>query len=152
MLNGYWWKSGNNSNKGIRWLAWDKMCTSKDRGGLGFRSMHGFNLALMGKHVWNFLSNRNSLVARIFKARYYPDCHILKAPKGSGVSFIWTGIWEAKETLGKGFKWVLGDGQEINIFSDPWLRGKDDFQVENHHVNSSRSDKVCDYFRPNIKE
>ena len=66
MLNWYWWKTANNSSKGIRWLAWNKMYTAKDRGGLGFRSMHGFNLALLGKHVWNFLNNQRSLVARIF--------------------------------------------------------------------------------------
>lgn len=66
------------------------MCTAKDRGGLGFRSMHGFNLALLGKHVWNFLNNQRSLVARIFKTRYFLDCHILKANKGNGGSFIWS--------------------------------------------------------------
>ena len=58
----------------------------------------------------------------------------------------------AKENVLKGFKWVLGNGQEIDIFSDPWLRGKIDFFVENHHVNSTRTDKVCKYFRPNINE
>lgn len=53
MLKGYWWKAGNSNNsKGIiRWLSWEKMCMAKDRGGLGFRSMYGFNLALLGKHV-----------------------------------------------------------------------------------------------------
>ena len=130
----------------------EKMCMEKDRGGLGFRSMYGFNLALLGKHVWNFLSNLNYLVARIFKAMYYPENHILKAVKGTGGSFIWQGICEAKEALHKGFKWVLGNGQDINIFSDQWLRGKNDLCVENHHVNSSRTDKVCEYFRPNIRK
>ena len=66
-------------------------------------------------------------MTRVFKVRYYPDYHILNARKGNGDSFIWAGIWEAKETLSIGFRWVLGDGQEINIFSDTWLRGKNDF-------------------------
>lgn len=125
---------------------------AKYRGGLGFRSLHGFNLALLGKHVWNFLSNQHSLVARIFKARYFSECHILKAQLGKGVSFIWKGIWEAKEELCKGFRWVLGNRQSISIFSDPWLRGKSDFCVENHHVNNASTAKVCEYFRPNAKE
>lgn len=29
----------------------------KSKGGLGFRDLYGFNLALLGKHVWNFLNN-----------------------------------------------------------------------------------------------
>lgn len=57
ILNGYWWKSGASNNKGLRWLSWKKMCTSKNKGGLGFRSLHGFNVALLGKHVWHFLKN-----------------------------------------------------------------------------------------------
>ncbi|XP_074363628.1 uncharacterized protein LOC141704240 [Apium graveolens] len=137
ILNGYWWKTGVNNNKGLRWVSWDKMCSSKSRGGLGFRSLHGFNIALLGKHIWQFLTKPESLVARIFRARYYPDNH---------------GICEAKEELTVGFKWVLGDGNNINIFSDKWLRGKLDYRVEHHHVNSARGDKVKEYFCSNTKQ
>ncbi|XP_017256042.1 uncharacterized mitochondrial protein AtMg00310-like [Daucus carota subsp. sativus] len=152
MLNGYWWKNNSGTSKGLRWLSWGKMCKSKQKGGLGFKSLYGFNLAPLGKHIWQFLNNLGSLVARVFKARYYPDDHIIEAQVGRDASFIWKGICEAKEVLAKGFKWVLGDGQSINIFSDQWLRGKADYRVENHHVNSSRNDKVKEYFRPDIKQ
>lgn len=152
MLNGYWWKSGSSSTKGIRWLAWERMCKAKSRGGLGFRNLHGFNIALLGKHVWNFLQNPNALISRVFKERYFPNCHVLQAQKGDGNSFLWGGIWQAKEILKRGFKWVLGDGRSINIFADQWLRGKANFRVEDQPVNRTRSDKVCEYFRPNTKE
>lgn len=114
--------------------------------GLGFRDLHGFNLALLGKHVWNFLNNPDSLVARVFKARYFPQTHMLKATRGGGSGFIWSGIWQAKEALIKGFRWVLGDGKEINAFSDAWLRSKFDFCVKDTHTNGTRFDKVCDFF------
>lgn len=114
MLNGYWWKSsGGNQSKGIRWMAWNKMSLSESNRGLGFHDLQGFNIALLGKHVWNLCHNPTSLVARLLKARYFPDDHILQASKGSRSSFIWVGIWEAKEKLRKGFKWVLGDGEDI---------------------------------------
>lgn len=29
----------------------------QEQGGLGFRDLHGFNLALLGKRVWNFVTN-----------------------------------------------------------------------------------------------
>lgn len=46
------------------------------------------------------------------------------------VSFVWSGIWQAKEYLKKGFKWVLGDGETIRILEDPWLRGKENYMVD----------------------
>lgn len=63
IMNGYWWSSTSSNNKGIKWLVWDKMGMSKSKGGLGFRNLHGFNLALLGKLCWNFITKPNSLVA-----------------------------------------------------------------------------------------
>lgn len=51
MMNNYWWTSNGTDTKGIKWTTWDKMCRAKCKGGLGFRSLHDFNLALLGKHV-----------------------------------------------------------------------------------------------------
>lgn len=65
---------------------------AKSKGGLSFRYLHGFNVALLGKHVWNFINNPHSLVARVFKARYFPETGVLQATKRRGDSFIWTGI------------------------------------------------------------
>jgi hypothetical protein len=41
----------------------------KEFGGMGFRHLHGFNLAMLGKQGWNLLTNQDTIVARIFKAR-----------------------------------------------------------------------------------
>ncbi|KAL8132750.1 hypothetical protein AgCh_008290 [Apium graveolens] len=118
------------------------MCQPKCNGGLGFRSLHGFNLALLGKHIWKFSYHPSSLVARIFKAKYFPSCNILQAKKGNEGIYIWGGIWEAKEQLCKGFRWVLGDGNTIRMFQHPWLKGKSDFKVEDHHRNNVRDEKM----------
>lgn len=128
------------------------MATDKSNGGLGFRNLHGFNIALLGKHIWKFCHNPTSLVARVFKGRYFPDNHVLQAQKGNDLSFIWTGIWEAKESLCKGFRWVLGDGKEIRAFKNPLLRGKGDFCVEDSHLNSIRNERVFQFFRPDSRD
>ncbi|XP_019188791.1 PREDICTED: uncharacterized protein LOC109183030 [Ipomoea nil] len=48
LMNRYWWgQSGSDSS--IHWLAWDRMCTPKNFGGMGFKRLHEFNLALLGK-------------------------------------------------------------------------------------------------------
>ena len=151
MMNSFWWGSGNGPNKGIRWLSWENMSMSKCMGGMSFRDMYGFNLALLGKHCWNFLVNPDSLVARIFKARYFPNSTFLSAKRGGGSSFIWSGIWQAKEALSKGYRWIVGDHQSIDVYKDSWLRGKADFRVEANDVSGEVSAKVKDLFIPGTR-
>lgn len=73
----YWWD--NESGGGIHWLAWDRMSMAKGVGGLGFKQLHNFNLALLGKQGWLLLTNPTTLVARIFQARYYPKSSFMEA-------------------------------------------------------------------------
>lgn len=44
----YWWGDGENQHK-MHWFVWWKMYVPKDRGGLGFRDISSFNLALLAK-------------------------------------------------------------------------------------------------------
>lgn len=127
MFNHYWWVSNMTESRGIKWHSWDNMSMSKDRGGLGFRSLQGYNLALVGKHVWKCINSPNLLVSRVLKAKYFPDDHILKAAKGQGSIYIWTGIWSAKESLKAGFRWVVGDGKDISCCGRPLVEGESRF-------------------------
>ena len=47
LLNAFWWNNG--SGKGTKWLCWEKLCQPKSVGGLGFKSLRNFNLAMLGK-------------------------------------------------------------------------------------------------------
>ncbi|XP_074336387.1 uncharacterized protein LOC141673535 [Apium graveolens] len=128
------------------------MSYTKSKGGLGFRNLHGFNIALLGKHIWNFMRNPDSLVAKVFKERYFSDKHVLKANKGQGSSLIWTGLWQAKEELSSGFRRVLGNVESIAATTDPWLRNKTDFQVEQVQMYEGRDEKVASLFMPGEKK
>lgn len=79
IMNKYWWNSKPRQNIGINWLGWGDMSMSKHRGGLGFRSLYGFNIALIGKQCWKLIKDPQSLVARLYKGRYFPNCDLLQA-------------------------------------------------------------------------
>ena len=76
MLNSFWWGNGRDL-KGIRWMRWEKLCVQKKKGGMGFKKLHEFNLALLGKQGWLLVNDSESLVARIFKGKYYNDVEFL---------------------------------------------------------------------------
>lgn len=151
LMNKFWWKNNSTSSRGIHWLSWDKMNMAKLRGGLGFRSQHGYNIAMLGKHIWNFMNKPNTLVARVFKAKYFSNSSILHADRSRGSSFIWSGIWSAKEELKKDFRWVIGNGESKDAGTDPWLRTKHDFMVDIEGRALIGDTKVCHFFKPNLR-
>ncbi|GAA0179179.1 hypothetical protein LIER_42205 [Lithospermum erythrorhizon] len=48
ILANYWWGTTENK-KTIHWAKWKQLCNTKENGGLGFRDLRMFNLALLSK-------------------------------------------------------------------------------------------------------
>lgn len=80
-------------------MSWEKLGAPKNRGGMGFRDLEKFNLALLAKQGWRILTKPNSLVARILKEKYFSREGFLEAKLGSRPSFVWSSMLKAKPLL-----------------------------------------------------
>lgn len=56
-------------------------------GWYGVQTYESFNKTLLAKQLWRIISNPNSLVARVLKARYFKHQDIMKASLGSNPSY-----------------------------------------------------------------
>ncbi|CAL1394093.1 unnamed protein product [Linum trigynum] len=119
-ISSFWWGQQKEERR-ITWKAWKKLCKPKEEGGLDFRDLKTFNLALLGKQIWNLLQNPTSLAARVLKAKYYPNSDVLQARVGYNPSFTWRSLMAAQTMVKEGLRWIIGDGRLTNIWQDRWL-------------------------------
>jgi hypothetical protein len=77
MIGRYWWSNMDKENK-IHWVSWENMTKPKKDGGLGFRDLHSFNLAMLARQTWRILKNPTSLCAEILSSQILPGPRSLK--------------------------------------------------------------------------
>ena len=85
---------------------------------MGFRDLKAFNLALVAKQTWKIVQNPKSLLARIYKRRYYNS-----STSSTSFSYGWKSIQEGKNLLQKGLVLQVRDGINIRVLEDFWLPG-----------------------------
>ena len=98
MVRNFWWGQKVNEKK-IAWLSWEKLCEPKCIGGMGFKKLQQFNLALLAKQGWRLQTNQNSLVYQVLKAKYFPRCDFIEASLGNNPSFSWRSIMSTQKLV-----------------------------------------------------
>ena len=146
ILAKFWWGSGD--KKGLHWYSWNRISVPKREGGLGFKDLEIFNQALLSKQVWRIMQNPNCLMARILKARYFSDGDILKAKLKKKASYAWKSILHGRDLITKGMRYIIGDGELINMWTDPWIP---DHPPRPPHARGdfTEGEKVKEYFDAN---
>ncbi|KAA3480405.1 reverse transcriptase [Gossypium australe] len=114
-----WW---NNNDKARGWtmMAWDRMCYPKGVGDMGFRDVHLFNLALLGRQVWRLMIQKDTMCYKVLSAKYFPNGDVFSYKRCDKPSFTWMSIARAVDALKDGFMWQVGDGNTIDIRRDHW--------------------------------
>jgi len=85
---------------------------------MGFKSLRDFNLAMVGKQAWKLITDPDSLITRLLKAKYFPHSDYLNVSIGHNPSYVWRSLWNAREVITKGLKWSIGTGESISVWTN----------------------------------
>lgn len=119
MIVDFWWGQINNG-KTIHWRRRDVLALNKEMGGLGFRELETYNMALLVKMVDIIFKDPNSL-------------------------WGWANICSDRDILQQEGLWRVGDGRTINALNDPWVYPKEGYKLEGRQCQLiDRSMKVCE--------
>ncbi|PRQ57252.1 putative reverse transcriptase zinc-binding domain-containing protein [Rosa chinensis] len=111
---------------------------------LNLKTMDG----TLAKQLWRVLENPSSLVARIYKARYFPHHSFWDAPESIAPSYSWRSIIASKELVLKGMRWQVGAGSSIHTWSDPWIPRAPSFIPYRRGLNVELDSRVKDFITP----
>ena len=125
----YWWVQTKDERK-IHWINWRKLCTTKKNGGMGFRDIQAFNLAMLAKQAWRLIHHTHSLFYRVYKVRYFPNCSFMEAEIKHSPSFVWWRLVVARKVIMEGSRWRVGNEMQIMADSRNWLSHKPVFKRE----------------------
>ncbi|KAF5188930.1 hypothetical protein FRX31_021481 [Thalictrum thalictroides] len=106
----------------MHYFAWEIACKPINAGGLRIRDLHMHNQALLGKQVWA-LQTQDFFWACIMKSRYFPASDFLHARCRTTASKVWKIFFKMQPLIAVGIKWKIGNGRDINLWSDSWIPG-----------------------------
>ncbi|XP_061993546.1 uncharacterized protein LOC133711437 [Rosa rugosa] len=139
----FWWGTTLDKKK-IHWKTWNALCNLREEGGLGFRSLTNFNSAMLAKQAWRVIHYLNSLIVRIYKAKYFPESSFWEASSHASPSFSWRSISSSRDLLKENSCWQIGNGEEVNIWSDCWISGLQAGRLSNNDSAMGEVSKVSD--------
>lgn len=93
----------------------------KEEGGLGFKKLSEFNVAVLEKQAWRLINNVNPLVTQLMKSKYYPNSDFLNTSLGDSPSYVWRSIFASQAVIKQGCRKRIGDGKGTKVWQVPWL-------------------------------
>ncbi|KAL5541111.1 hypothetical protein UlMin_043397 [Ulmus minor] len=84
---------------------------------------------IKAKQGWRLIHFPNSLVGKVLKACYFPNCSFLEAKIGGSPSYTWRSIWWGREIIELGSQWRVGSGDLIRVTEDRWILKTNSFKI-----------------------
>lgn len=126
------WNATKTTNK-KSFLNWNMICQPKAFGGIGFRNLEFLNKAFLLKLAWHLLNDKKSTWAQLIKGKYFPKSSIMPAsPPKNYHSANWKILCKISKLLKEYCHWIVGDGEEINVWEDKWI---DNIVIKDYVLN-----------------
>ncbi|GKA71395.1 RNA-directed DNA polymerase, eukaryota, partial [Tanacetum coccineum] len=124
MMRNKFFIGGEEGERKITWVKWEKCLSSRELGGLGIGSIHALNLGLIFKWIWRFLSHKNDLWARVISNIYgikggINEDHSIQSSWGIILSSIRKLKLKGLDVLSM-CKRKLGNGILTSFWDDDW--------------------------------
>lgn len=98
----------------------DSICSPKASGGLGFRRMRDFNLALLSKLAWSIATNKDLLWLQILKAKYLKGKSFIHDDLSHYcASWMSTDISKCRNIVLQGANFSISINSDILIWKNP---------------------------------
>lgn len=114
VVKNFIWK--NRDGKGLHMVGWNKITLPKRFGGLGLRKARDHNVALLGKHVWDIILDRNKPWVKLIKASYCKNTSFMDMDTTRG-SQVWNAFQKARDVLKQSFEFKVGNGMSSFWYS-----------------------------------
>ncbi|KAL0386577.1 UNVERIFIED_CONTAM: hypothetical protein Slati_3698200 [Sesamum latifolium] len=115
MMANFFWHGGGQDK--VHLITWDYLCNRMKEGGLGFRRMREYNIAMLANISWRVVIQPDSILHQVLRMR---------------------------DLLIAGTCWKVPDGISISIIGVPWLPQPHTFQPIYTPRSLSGNTKVAD--------
>ncbi|GKC32155.1 RNA-directed DNA polymerase, eukaryota, reverse transcriptase zinc-binding domain protein [Tanacetum coccineum] len=119
LLKNFLW-SAKNEYMGRNSVAWKDICLPKSQGGLGLKSLHEWNKALMTRHLWNVLSNKDYIWVRWVNLYWLKGKSLWSIVADNHTPWCWKQILSLRDLIRGFVRTKIGNGKTCNIWFDVW--------------------------------
>ncbi|GKA98042.1 RNA-directed DNA polymerase, eukaryota, reverse transcriptase zinc-binding domain protein [Tanacetum coccineum] len=109
-------------SKGKANVAWKNICRLKSQGGLGLRDLGVWNKALIIKHLWHIVINKNSLWIKWINTIKLKGRSIWAVDEDVSDSRAWKNILKLRNDVRKFIVMNVGNGETASVMYDNWCQ------------------------------
>ncbi|GJT14415.1 putative RNA-directed DNA polymerase, eukaryota, reverse transcriptase zinc-binding domain protein [Tanacetum coccineum] len=129
LIRKFFWGDFSNVKK-ISWIAWEKVLSPRNKGGIGIGRLSTSNHSLLAKWWWRFRIEEHALWCKVIWSIHGVWGGLIEDSNTSTSSGLWLRIMKLKTDLNligidlpMLFKKKVGNGQNTRFWHDNWLGG-----------------------------